>query len=375
MIIGKGNIAYGGAIGTSLSLTLSVGSQNSGIVVVIFSTNGGAAPSSVTCGGVAMTLLTNDSSNRCFMYYRTNPSSGNNTIEVTTSASCKFVVSSMFFYNVQTSSPFRTPVNKALVDLLIDVDATSISGDLVISGLAEYTPPNNSDRNTITVGTNQTIEMIWGVGDVSGSIRGALSTRSATTTTTNMSWSLDRDEENLGQVAAALIPEFGNSLSDSINITESVTVAGVISHVNVSDSISITETETLFEKYRLIYAQENVNMDDSFIQFEIKTYGDIILNAPITISDHVSNVFILSDIQKTEDITMTESLTLLVYSTPIVISVFDHMSVATENSVDSFLEIHKVDFMTITETEGIDSYHFTPEIPSSISVGKTTGTL
>lgn len=123
IVCGGNNIAFDAAVGdfynggsTVHSFNLTVGSISNGIVILATQVATGETITGVTCGGVAMIQINTQANgfsafDNAYLFYVLNPSSGSNTIEITTSGGSSFNYSSAASYSgVSQSHPIDTSV-------------------------------------------------------------------------------------------------------------------------------------------------------------------------------------------------------------------------------------------------------------------------
>jgi hypothetical protein len=192
----------------STTFTLNSYSNSLLLVCVNWNNDDNETVSDVTWNGVSLTRkdgIIQDDDAAVDIWYMTAPTTGNLTLEVTFSLTLKRMaeIGYMVISGVDQTTPlgaFASAAAASGAGTSIDIDVASANGDLVFAGVSLEAP---GDAGFVSPGSGQTDH--WNVNQTpadDGRLIAAGSTKAATTTTTNMSYTLPADDHRcMGGVA------------------------------------------------------------------------------------------------------------------------------------------------------------------------------
>lgn len=166
-------------LGTTVSGSHTASGSNR-VAIVGVSNNSNAAPTGVTYGGIAMTLIGSKTNGAftCSLWGLIAPATGAQTVEATwAGATGNKGLGVVTFTGAHQSTAWGTMASASGSDATATVDATSVIDDFVVDVMVDDAP-------TVTVGAGQTQR--W--NNAAGAAIKAGSTEVATSTTTTMSW-------------------------------------------------------------------------------------------------------------------------------------------------------------------------------------------
>jgi len=161
MALSVGNTASGEDINSSaFSCTLNVDATANLVVVGVGIRHDGAEiapPTSVTVGGDTCTEIVtkNITGNYSSLWYKTNPSTGNQTVTANYSdvgGDDYQVIGAVAFIGASTTTPYENAASATGTSSTPNVNVTSETGSIVIDCVSSSV----SQTTTLTVGTNQT---------------------------------------------------------------------------------------------------------------------------------------------------------------------------------------------------------------------------
>jgi hypothetical protein len=198
----------GNATVASLTFAVDSGSTGSNRVLIcgVARFTGLTDVTSVTYGGEALTLITgalaeSGSSLGVEMWYRLNPLTGSNNVEVTPGELQRLVAGCVTLAGVNQSTPFRTAATDATTDTSSALAVTSVVGDWVVSTIAKH-----DSAEAVTTDGSQTQEWndVTTQGTSSNNVIGVMSseTASGTSTTMTYTWGVSRQNAHTGVAVA-----------------------------------------------------------------------------------------------------------------------------------------------------------------------------
>lgn len=224
--------------GTSVTFEHTVGSGINRILLVGITTNATTDKvTAVTYGGVAMTRLEfvqADTTNFYgYIYYQLNPASGADDVVVTLADSQTCFCQSVSYSNVNQIAP---PTKNKGTDAAGNFTA-SLTTVVNNAWIATFCRSNNGTSG-ITAGTNTTLRVGSGEFLAFGDTNAAQTPAGAKT----MDFNVSPGGETFW-IAVALDP-LAISVSDTVNVSEALTVPAGTNTVSVSDTVNVSEDAT-----------------------------------------------------------------------------------------------------------------------------------
>lgn len=250
------------AFSASASTTLetaswAVGGSNRYLLVFVGSGAGTPVdPSAVKWGGSGGTSLTQKGSTlnmgtnaKWSCWELIAPTAQTSTVHVTWGSSQdeRWIIAISFTTTDQTT-PTRTVATATGTSTAPSVNATSVSGDLVVDGVAFLDTDGGS--RTLTVGASQTSRQEIEGADLVYEGAG-VSTEAATGTSTTMSWSMSGSGGRPWATFAMALIESAAAAAPAPNVNESVTVAEDVTmkmhlqNMTTNDSVTVAEVLTM----------------------------------------------------------------------------------------------------------------------------------
>ncbi len=205
-VVGYDSACAANASGSTISFSCTV-ANNPNRVSVLFVAIGtvtGTTVSSASFNGVSYGASicsiteTSGSDMKLIGYLLKQPDVGTFTVSVTLSDSAPSAGAGVVnFYGVNQTTPNRTPATAGALTGNPTVAVTTSVGDLVVDAAYEW-------NSSPTAGTDQTARFLTQVGSDPEDMAG--STKTATTTSTTMSWTFVGPDERWTQCAVPLIP-------------------------------------------------------------------------------------------------------------------------------------------------------------------------
>jgi hypothetical protein len=204
--------------GQNNSWSHTVGAGGNRIAIVVTGThNGNVAPSTVTFGGVAMTLLADYNGNyrRVCVYYLLSPALGVNTVVVNWGSSLSYLpsVACLTLYDVLQSGPFRTNSGQTGTTSPVNKTIASAVDDLVFDAIVEFGNGLTNDAGqTIRYLNNAASHISMGVSTKAGAASVITTwTKAGTGDTNHVIYSLSLIPDSLDRVLSE-----GFTISDNI---------------------------------------------------------------------------------------------------------------------------------------------------------------
>ncbi|MFT3736518.1 MAG: DUF4347 domain-containing protein [Rhodocyclaceae bacterium] len=177
---------------TTLTWAHTVAAGSDGMLVVEIASRYNTDATSVTYGGVALTKLSSVTSGGVVtaeIWYLLSPTAGSANVVVTIGGSAhEFVAGASNFFGVDQTTPFGTAVTKTGSGTSVSQAVTSVSGDIVIDVMATRQQTDATPEPGGTVLWTQSVDT--GSADPTG----GSSYKTATGTSTTMTWSIDSAE-------------------------------------------------------------------------------------------------------------------------------------------------------------------------------------
>ena len=197
----------------------------------------------MTYNGTALTHLTNASVNctsACHeeLWYLLNPSTGTNTVNVTTNTSNPIAAGAASFYGVDQSNPFGTLNTTSGSSTSSTVTVNSAANELVVDTFGNQASTTFSP----TQGGNQT--RAWRVGNAS-SVESAGSSQNGGASTTTMTWSWTTSQQ-YADIAVPLNPTASAALTNFpvLISTNDTDLKNYVTNATGYDIIFVDSTET-----------------------------------------------------------------------------------------------------------------------------------
>jgi hypothetical protein len=206
----------------------TVGAGGSGIAIVFTGThNGDAAPTTVTFGGAAMTLLANYSGNyrRVCVYYLLNPTIGANTVVANWGSVLSYSCGAtcLTFFDVLQTGPFRTNSGQTGTTSPINKTIASAVDDLVLDAIVV-------NGNGLTNNVGQTNRYLLNAASLTSM---GVSTEEGATSVTTTWTKAGTGDANHVIYSLSIIPDPFNKF-----ISEGFTISDNIEAFNLSDTLA-----------------------------------------------------------------------------------------------------------------------------------------